>query len=370
MLDRVGVVVVRLEPGRGAALQLRQPFGEGALRFEHEQIAEEVVVPEPLPGAVQADDELVPVGRGGQPSAPVGRPGDGVDERSGQPIEHGGLQESTPVVVGSGGEQLVAEVADDQLIVAPERLDEPGRISGPFERQAGEHQARGPSLGACAQLVDQGRRQRRRPQQRRRLTGGEAQVVGADLAQLVPHPQPAEAERWVDTRGDHQREFGRAQVDEALDATVHAVAVDQVVVVDHHDDPLVVDQFVHQRRHDHTTVSLRAGDERRQERRDARSLSTDRGDERRPEASGIGVAVLDLQPRHRQRLASGPRGEQRRLPRAGRRAHQNQRNMALDAVVDDDVEPGAFDESRRRCRRTKFGRRDSELVVQGHFVRP
>ena len=100
------------------------------------------------------------------------------------------------------------------------------------------------------------------------------------------------------------------------------VVVDQVVVVDHDDEPLVVvDQCVHERRHDDTIVALGADDRAAsRERRDARARSADRGDERRPEASGIGVAVLDLQPRHRLRLASGPRGEQRRLPRAGRRA--------------------------------------------------
>lgn len=52
---------VRLEPGGGQTMEFWQPFGERSLCFQSQQIAEQVVVAEPLAGAVQADDELIAV---------------------------------------------------------------------------------------------------------------------------------------------------------------------------------------------------------------------------------------------------------------------------------------------------------------------
>ena len=133
MFDRVRVIVLRFEPGGGVALQLRDPFRKRALCLEDEQVAKEMVIAEPLAGAVQADDELVLVGGCAEPLPPVRRTGDRVDERPRESIEDRRLQETLPVVGRCGGEQLVAEVADDELIVAPERLDELRWICGPFE---------------------------------------------------------------------------------------------------------------------------------------------------------------------------------------------------------------------------------------------
>ena len=215
-----------------------------------------------------------------------------------------------------------------------------------------------------------GERCGRRSQQHGRLARGEAQILGTDLDELIPDAESAEAERWVDSRRQHHRQFRRAEVDQTLHPAVHAVAVDQVVVVDHdHELLVVVDQLVHQRGHDHAAVALRADHERRHPGTEARTRSPHRFDDRRPEPGGVGVTVLHLEPSDANGLSSRPRREQRRLAGPCRGADQDEWNVAVDAAVEHRVEAGSFDEARRRCRRTQSGRRDSELVVQRHLVR-
>ena len=282
-------------------MQFGQPFGERALRLQREQVAQQVVIAEPLARAVEPHDQLVAGGDVDQPLRPARRRGDRVDQRAVEPVEHRGLQHPSAVVGLHRREQFVAEVADHQLVVAAERVDEPFRFRRPFQRETGQHQAGGPSLGAGAEVVDRRRRERvaHRTQQHGGLARGEAQVVGSHLADPVAHPHASEAERRVEAGGDHDRQLRRAQVDEPLHPAVDGGVVDEVVVVDHHDERVaVVDEFVHHRRHDHPVVAGRTDHQRRQVVADGGTVAGDRRDERRPEPGRVGVAVVDLQPGH------------------------------------------------------------------------
>ena len=89
--------------------------------------------------------------------------------------------------------------------------------------------------------------------------------------------------------------------------------VDQVVVVDHHHEGRVVDERVHQRGHDLGVVTGRADDERTDCGADRGPVAGDRGDECRPEASGVRVVGLHLQPGHVLGPVLGPGGEHGRL---------------------------------------------------------
>jgi hypothetical protein len=122
------------------------------------------------------------------------------------------------------GEELVAEVADDELVVASERLDESGRIRRASKREPCEHERGRPPFCACAQLVDQGGRDTGAlgPQQRVGFVNSEAEILCTDLADSITDAQSGETERWVDTRGEHQRQFRWTEIDELFDAAVDA----------------------------------------------------------------------------------------------------------------------------------------------------
>ncbi len=134
-----------------------------------------------------------------------------------------------------------------------------------------------------------------RSQQRGGLADGEAEILGTNFVDPVADPQPAKSERRVDAGGQHQCQLRRAEIDQLLDAAVHAGGVDQVVVVDHDDQPfVVVDERVHDGGHDHPIVTLGSDGQRRHAVGDVRPRSADRADERCPEPCRIGVAFLHL----------------------------------------------------------------------------
>ena len=60
-------------------------------------------------------------------------------------------------------------------------------------------------------------------------------------------------------------------------------------------------------------------------------------DHPRPELPGVAVRLVEREPRHRQRRALDPPGDDRRLAGSGRRHHQGQRRA--DEVVEKVVEP-------------------------------
>jgi hypothetical protein len=198
-----------------------------------------------------------------------------IDELAAELGEHRRLQQP-PVVVGvQAGEQLVAQVLDDEVVVAPERSHEALRVAGALEGEPGEHEAGG-------------------------LVGGEPEVVGADLRHPTSDAQATEPERRVDAGGEHHGDPGRAQVDEALHAPVDPLLVDEVVVVDDEQELRVeAGQSVDQRRDDGALVTARTGDHGAERGGGAGPGPLDRFGEVGPEPGRVGVGFLDLQPRHR-----------------------------------------------------------------------
>ena len=222
-------------------------------------------------------------------------------------MQHGRLHHPATLVVVEHGEQLVGEVAGDQLVVAAEGLDEAIGVVGALERQPGEHEPCGPTLGALAQVVE--------PlvvepfgggaQQGGGLDGVEPEVAGTDLADTPAHSHPTEPERRIGAGDQHERELRWAQVDEALHAPVHLGVIDEVVVVEHDDEPLGQRrQLVDERRDDHLAGAERTGHERFQSGGDLGVRAADRCSDRHPEAGRVGVGLLQLQPRHPRRWAA------------------------------------------------------------------
>ena len=104
------------------------------------------------------------------------------------------------MVVGvEAGEQLVAEVLDDEVVVAPERSDEALGVARVLEGETGEDEARGPALGAVAQLGEQVGVEggTGATEQAGRLLGGEPEV----LRRGSPPPGPRTRNRPIRNGG-------------------------------------------------------------------------------------------------------------------------------------------------------------------------
>jgi hypothetical protein len=340
--DGLPQVALFLEPHRGTGVERGQPVRERLPGLEPEQVAEEVVVAVPGAGAVEADDELVGPGGVTEPGRAAGRVGEGVDEGAAELVDDRRLQQAPAIVVPDRGQQLVAQVVDDELVVAPEGVDELVGVGRPSEREAGEDQAGGPALRPAAEAVDLGAVERRahRAEQAGRLVRREAQVGPPDLGDLVAHPEAAEPEGRVDAGRQHDRDLARAEVDEALDAPVHAAVLDQVVVVDDDDERLGDGgEGVHERGHHDELVAVRAGHDPLQVVRRDRVGLADGGDQVRPEAGRVGVALLHLEPGDGFGPAGQPGRHEGRLAGAGGGADQDQPDVAPDAGVEDAGQP-------------------------------
>jgi len=149
-------------------------------------------------------------------------------------LKHRGLQQERAHPLGLAGQDLIGQVVQHKAVAAAERRREPGRVRVPAQRQSGQLQPRGPSLGAGHQ-----RRHRRtgqaRPgrlaQQRRRLLTGEPQIGGAQLSQLTAGPQPRQRQRRVSPAGHHHPQSRRQILQQERHRLVHRPGVNQVVVI-------------------------------------------------------------------------------------------------------------------------------------------
>ena len=119
-----------------------------------------------------------------------------------------------------------------------ERCDESIDVGAVTQRQPGEHEPRSPSLGALVEQADRVWPQAGRAciEEPRRLLVVEAEVIGSDLGELVAYTQSAESERGIDSCRHDDCEICGPERDELLDAAVHVVVRDEVVVVDHEHD--------------------------------------------------------------------------------------------------------------------------------------
>jgi len=88
-----------------------------------EDVAEEVVIPEPLTPLVESDEEQVCSLEALERRLGVGSTRDGSAQRSGQPGEDRRVEEEPPDVGGLTVEDLVDEVVDDEPVVAGEFVD-------------------------------------------------------------------------------------------------------------------------------------------------------------------------------------------------------------------------------------------------------
>jgi hypothetical protein len=189
MDDCLAMVALGVKPCRGACVEVGYPLRESLLRFEPKQIAKEVVVAKPGAGAVQTDQELIHARGVAQPLHTAGFAGDGIDKGATELVEDRCLQEALAIVRIDRGEELVAEILDNELIVAPECFDELAGVGGPSKRETREHEPGGPAFRAATELIEKSSVERlpRGTKQTGSLVGIEPQIGTANLRDLIAY---------------------------------------------------------------------------------------------------------------------------------------------------------------------------------------
>jgi hypothetical protein len=237
-------------------------------------------------------------------------------------------------VGGQSREHLVDQVRRDRAVVRGEVGEEPVGVTASGQRQRRQAQRGSPALGLLeeplelvgVQLDPVG------VEQRPHLGGGELQVLGADLGELVREPQPGYRQVRVVPRREDQAQVRGLVLQQGRQPLQWLRSGDLVEVVeDQHDRPRQLVEGV-----DHLGEEARVPARVRRHREPPqRVVSGHRGrggqrvEQCRPEPAVVVVVGVERYPR---RFPGGPLarplGQQQRLSRPGRRADQGDHRLA------------------------------------------
>ena len=160
-----------------------------------QDVGEQVVVAPPLPAVVERDEEQAGPFELHELRRAAGPAGDGVAQRSAEPVQDRGGEQEVAHVVALARQDLVGEVVDDEPVVAGEPGDDGAGIVAILQRKAGQLQGGRPAFGAVRERCDVGGRQlqaHRSGEVVGGLVAGEAQVGASG-------PRPARPGRAAGT---------------------------------------------------------------------------------------------------------------------------------------------------------------------------
>ena len=91
-----------------------------------QNIGKEVVIAIPLALVIERNDEQVAALQGFQHPFAIFLPGDGIAQRTAQPVENGGLQQEAADTFGLALQNLFDQIVQDKTVAAGESLDKTG----------------------------------------------------------------------------------------------------------------------------------------------------------------------------------------------------------------------------------------------------
>ena len=209
-------------PRRRAGVQLGDEVRLGARELALQQVAQQVVVAEPVAAVVERDDEQVRPERLGEQGGAVRPAGDRGAQRRAHALEDRRAQQELPQRAGRVLDHLVQVVAD-LAVVAGQRADERGAVAAAAEGERGELEPGGPALRPLLQPVHVGRFEAELERAVEQLVGlgvGELQLLHADLHELAGRPQTCERQRRVGAAGDRDPQRPRQVAHEVRDRGV------------------------------------------------------------------------------------------------------------------------------------------------------
>jgi hypothetical protein len=170
-------------------VQGRCPIGLLLHQARAENVRKEVMVAKPVASIVERNDEQVSSLQSLQQRVASLLAGDGIAQRTTQPLENGGLEQEAPDTFGLTLQDLFDQIVHDVPVVSSESPDEPSNVLSPPHRECRQLEPRDPALSAVFQCSDVFRRevQAHHPFEKLGgLGGGETQVRRTQFAQLAP----------------------------------------------------------------------------------------------------------------------------------------------------------------------------------------
>ena len=202
---------VVLVPLRGPPVQHGHQPGLQPVQLGQQHVPEQVVVAVPLPPPVQRHQQQVRPLQVRQHRSRPGLPEHRIAQRPAHPLQHRGPGQERPLPAGDPPQELRLHVLAHQPVIPAEGDRRARQRAALPQVQRCQVQPGRPPLGPLMQrrhvLLTQG--QASVAQQRRRLPGGQRQVVPADLGDLALSAQPRDPQRRPGPAGEHQPRTGR-----------------------------------------------------------------------------------------------------------------------------------------------------------------
>ena len=211
MLDRLGPLTVPLVPRACAPVQIC--YGGGLLvhQTRPQHVGKEVVVAIPPTPAIQRNQEQVRslelLQHGFPRPSPRILAGDGVTQRTAQPVQDGGLLQESADALGLTLQDLFDQVVDNVAVVSGEASDEVGDVWPPLHRKGRQLERGNPAFGALLERCDGSGRQietHRIVEVCRRLVRREPQLGSTDFDQVATGTQARQRQRRIGPAGDDQ----------------------------------------------------------------------------------------------------------------------------------------------------------------------
>src|SRR5215208_678314 len=196
-----------LQPHASPSSQGRHQIGLSALELVEQQLTEQMVVAIPLPLLVQGNHEQVGAGELAQEHSRILPACHRVAERTRHRPQDRGLEQKLPHFLGEASQNLLSQQTDDVTVGAPERLDKGVLVLLVLQGEGGEVDPRRPPFGPLEQnreVVRADVQSHLLVQQALGFLLCEGQLLGAYLAHLSPGPQPPQVQGWVGPARDDE----------------------------------------------------------------------------------------------------------------------------------------------------------------------
>ena len=232
VLDRHLGQPVRFEPRGRPAMELGHQGRLAAAELGAQQIAEEVVIPVPLPAPVEGHEEQVRTLELLEHVRRTLHTEHGVAQRPAHPVEHGGARQERDFGGAEVREQLGSQVVGHEAIVTRERRADTTVGTARLQRERREIEAGRPPFRPLEHLLRDGVRElgARTLEQRARFPDVHRELVDTDLDDVATGPESRDRDRRIAACRQRELRTGR-EVQRELGDRVEALGVLQEIDV-------------------------------------------------------------------------------------------------------------------------------------------
>ncbi|WP_419875124.1 hypothetical protein [Candidatus Pristimantibacillus sp. PTI5] len=157
--------------------------------MRRENLGKEVMIAIPAALVIQWNDKEVASLKGIQLYAAFLLTGDGIAQRTMQPVENGGLKQEASDMVGLTLQDLFNQIVHNVPILSCECTNKRRNVLAPAHRERRQLEPRNPAFGAGLEhrnFVVRKTKAHHLVEERGRFSGSKTQIGGTDLGQVAP----------------------------------------------------------------------------------------------------------------------------------------------------------------------------------------